>query len=291
MLHCSRATRCTCQWLHALKLPENAVSMNNERDFDKLYAPLHRSILTGNLSGIAQRDNRFEYTVCGGGKFVLWPGSGLQKKNVSRQKEVRTDTEKAGLPHWIVAAERLETSRKYLRTAAQIDVNWIEPLAQHLIQHTYIEPHWDSETGYVHAFAKVSLFGIVIVPKRRINYGQIDPKTSRDIFIQAALVEGDLNTKLEFFVHNQSVLNEAQTMQDKVRQPDMIKPESARYQFYQERIPDEVFDKRSLEKYAKEHSTQHWFMTLADLCTESADDPTHLPRTPLGQRNRLRPRL
>ena len=241
------------------------------RDFDKLYAPLHRSILAGNLSGIAQRENRFEYNVCGGGKFVLWPGSGLQKKNVSRPKEVRTDTEKTGLPHWIVAAERLETSRKYLRTAAQIDVNWIEPLAQHLIHRTYLEPHWDGETGYVHAFEKVSLFGIVLVPKRRINFGSIDPKTSRDIFIQSALVEGDFATDLAFFVHNQSLLNEAAKMQDKARQPDMIQPESARYQFYQERIPDDVFDKRSLEKYAKEHSTQHWFMTFTDLCTVSAD--------------------
>ena len=246
--------------------------INKERDFEKLYAPLHRSILVGNLSGIAQRDNRFEYNVGGGaGKFVLWPGSGLQKKNINRQKEVKTDTEKTGLPHWIVAAERLETSRKYLRTAAQIEANWIEPLAQHLIQRVYLEPHWNSETGYVHAFEKVSLFGIVIVPKRRVNYGAIDPKTSRDIFIQCALVEGELNTNLDFFVHNQSVLNEAVKMQDKVRQPDIIKPESARYQFYQERIPDEVYDKRSLEKYAKEHSTQDWFMTLDDLCTTSAD--------------------
>ena len=271
----------------------DTANTKTERDFDKLYAPLHRSILAGNLSGIAQRDNRFEYNVCGGGKFVLWPGSavsvaarksdggGLQKKNVSRQKEVRTDTDKEGLPHWIMAAERLETSRKYLRTAAQIDVNWVEPLAKHLIQRVYLEPHWDSTTGYVHAFEKVSLFGIVLVPKRRINYGPIDPKLSRDIFIQSALVEGNLyaerseraetQSNLDFFVHNQSLLNEAVKMQDKIRQPDIIKPESARYQFYQERIPDNVFDKRSLEKYAKEHSTQHWFMTFADLCEKSGD--------------------
>jgi len=252
-------------------------TMPPERDFDKLYAPLHRSILAGNLSGIAQRDNRFEYTVCGGGKFVLWPGSGLQKKNVNKPKEPETERSAVpGLPHWIVATERLETSRKYLRTAAQIDVNWIEPLAKHLIQRVYLEPHWDSETGNVHAYEKVSLYGIVLVPKRRINYGPIDPKTSRDIFIQSALVEGRLVeegriTNLHFFKHNQSLLDEAKKMQDKARQPDMLQPESARYQFYQEWIPDEVFDKRSLEKYAKEHPTQHWFMTFADLCTASAD--------------------
>ena len=243
-----------------------------ERDFDKLYAPLHRAILAGNLSGIAQRDNRFEYNTGGtAGKFVLWPGSGLQKKNANQPKNAPKDPEKIGLPHWIVAAERLETSRKYLRTAAQIDVNWIEPLAKHLIQRVYLEPHWDPNTGYIHAYEKVSLFGIVIVPKRRINYGTIDPKTARDIFIQSALVEGDMDTNFDFFQHNQSVLHEAIKMQDKLRQPDMIKPASARYQFYQERIPDDVFDKRSMEKYAKNHSTQNWFMTFDDLCTKSAD--------------------
>ena len=63
--------------------------MTQTRDFDKLYAPLHRSILVGNLSGIAQRENKFEYNVCGGGKFVLWPGSGLQKKSVRKPEDVR----------------------------------------------------------------------------------------------------------------------------------------------------------------------------------------------------------
>ena len=260
------------------------------RDFDKLYAPLHRSILAGSLSGIAQRDNRFEYNVGGGGgKFVLWPGSGLHKKNTSKLKNakakkqsIQEDTEKTGLPHWVVAAERLETSRKYLRTVAQIEVQWIEPLARHLLQRIYLEPHWDGTTGYVHAYEKVSLFGIVFIPKRRINYGTIEPKVARDIFIQAALVEGDLDTGLEFFRHNQSLLEESLRMQDKLRQPDVIKPASARSQFYQERIPDEVYDKRSLEKYAKTHSTAHWFMTLGDLCTTSSDvsafpDQLHMP--------------
>jgi len=249
-----------------------------DRDFDKLYAPLHRSILAGNLSGIAQRDNRFEYTVCGGGKFVLWPGSGLHRNSKSRDRSAAQSPDSPpGLPHWIVAAERLETSRKYLRTVAQIEANWIEPLAKHLIQRTYLEPHWDGTTGYVHAYEKVTLFGIVLVPKRRINYGQIDPKVSRDIFIQSALVEGDLDTSLEFFVHNQTVLDEAKKQQNKIRQPDLLKPESSRYQFYQERIPDEVFDKRSMEKYAKEHSTLHWFMTIADLSTAEPTDVSAFP--------------
>ncbi|MDR0336751.1 MAG: ATP-dependent RNA helicase HrpA [Planctomycetaceae bacterium] len=254
-----------------------------QSDSAKFYEPLHKSILAGNLSGIAQRDNRFEYMIAGGGKFVLWLGSGIQKHQSNRHQQRnnnnnnnnnKTETAKStGLPHWIIAGERLETARKYLRTVAQINVDWIEPLAKHLINRVYLEPHWSRETGYVHAYEKVSLFGIVIVPKRRINYGTINPKEARDIFIQSALIEGDIDTTLEFFVHNQKILDEAQKLQDKLRHPDIIKPELVRYQFYQERIPDEVYDQRSLEKFVKQKlsSTEHWKMTLADICTKSAD--------------------
>ncbi|MDR0610142.1 MAG: ATP-dependent RNA helicase HrpA [Planctomycetaceae bacterium] len=264
------------QYVHDAKMKIGQRKLN----FEKLYDPLHKSILAGNLSGIAQRDNRCEYTIGGGGKFVLWLGSGVHKYQQKQQQNHRqkqnnnrkeTTGESAGLPHWILAAERLETSRRYLRTVAQINADWIEPMAKHLINRVYLEPHWDSETGYVHAYEKVSLFGIVIVPKRRINYGTINPEAARDIFIQSALVEGDLDTNLEFFVHNQKILDEARKLQDKLRHPDIVKPESVRYRFYQERIPDEVYDKRSLEKFAKQSSTEHWKMTLDDICTETMD--------------------
>jgi ATP-dependent helicase HrpA len=228
--------------------------------------------LAGNLSGIAQRDNKIEYTICNNaGKFVLWPGSGLRKSQPDKPNQ--KDSASSSLPHWILAAERVETTRRYLRTVAQIDERWIEPAAKHLIKRVYLEPHWNSETGYVHAFEKVSLLGIVIVPKRRINYGPIDPKTSRDIFIQSALVEGDLDTKLDFFLHNQQVIDEAKKMQDKVRHHDLLKPETFRYQFYQERIPDFVYDKRSLEKWLKDspNDAAGIRLKLSDVCADLAD--------------------
>jgi ATP-dependent helicase HrpA len=44
------------------------------------YGAIHRSILTGFLSGIACRSERFDYTTAGGrghGNFYIWPGSGV----------------------------------------------------------------------------------------------------------------------------------------------------------------------------------------------------------------------
>src|SRR5439155_22327235 len=78
---------------------------------DPAYAAIHRSLLSGLLSSIAQRGDENEYTATGGGKFLLWPGSGLA----------------ATKPKWIVAAEMVETTRRYLRTAARIDPQWVEP--------------------------------------------------------------------------------------------------------------------------------------------------------------------
>ena len=138
-------------------------------------AAIHRALLTGYLSSIAYKTETNEYLAPGGMKAYLWPGSGLAAKK----------------PKWIVAAELVETTRRFLRTVAKIDPAWIEPLAGHLIDRTYSEPHWDTESLAVMAYEKVSLFGLVLVPRRRIRYSRIDPVKSREMFIQHALVYGE----------------------------------------------------------------------------------------------------
>ena len=136
---------------------------------------IHRALLTGYLSSIAFKTESGEYLAPGGMKAFLWPGSGLAAKK----------------PKWIVAAELVETTRRFLRTVAKIEPDWIEPLAGHLIDRTYNEPHWDTESLAVMAYEKVSLFGLVLVPRRRIRYSRIDPAKCREMFIQHALVYGE----------------------------------------------------------------------------------------------------
>ena len=138
-------------------------------------AAIHRALLTGYLSSIAYKTETGEYLAPGGMKAFLWPGSGLAAKK----------------PKWIVAAELVETTRRFLRTAAKIDPAWIEPLAGHLLDRSYSEPHWDTESLAVMAYEKVTLFGLVVVPRRRIRYSRIDPVKSREMFIQHALVYGE----------------------------------------------------------------------------------------------------
>lgn len=139
------------------------------------FAAIHKSLLTGYLSSVAFRTESGDYLAAGGMKAFLWPGSGLAAKK----------------PKWIVAAELVETTRRFLRTVSRIDPDWIEPIAGHLIERTYSEPHWEPDSLAVMAYEKVTLFGLVLVPRRRIRYSRIEPVISREIFIQHALVYGE----------------------------------------------------------------------------------------------------
>jgi ATP-dependent helicase HrpA len=140
------------------------------------FAATHRALLTGLLANIACQTPEGEYQSAGGGKLALWPGSALAPKGAK----------------WFVAGELVETSRRFARTVARIQPEWIEPLADHLVTREYFEPHWDEESGNALIHEKVSLWGLPIVPRRRISLARIDPAKSRDMLIQHGLVEWGL---------------------------------------------------------------------------------------------------
>ncbi|MEK6235770.1 MAG: ATP-dependent RNA helicase HrpA, partial [Planctomycetales bacterium] len=141
------------------------------------YEPIHRALLAGLLSNIAFRGDAYEYSAAGGQKLFLWPGSSVF----------------GARPKWIMAAELIETSKRYARNVARIDPKWIEPAAAHLVNRSYSDPQWNRAGSSVIAFEKVSLFGLTIVPRRRVNYGPINPGKSRELLIEHALVEGDVD--------------------------------------------------------------------------------------------------
>jgi ATP-dependent helicase HrpA len=216
------------------------------------YASVHQAILTGLLSSVAFRGEGYEYTPAGGGKCQLWPGSSLFQKK----------------PKWIVAAEVVETTRRYLRVCARIDPRWIEPLAEHLVKRSYSELHWDAESGAALADERVALFGLTIVPRRRVAYGRIDPATSRQLLIQHGLVEGDLQRKPAFLVHNEQLLKEMELLQVKLRRNDLLVGPWARYEFYDRRVPDDACDIRRLVRWVREQERRDpgvLRMTQADL--------------------------
>ena len=213
------------------------------------YAAIHCALLTGFLSSIAQRTEAGDYLAAGGLRCSLWPGSALADKR----------------PKWVVSAELVETTRRYLRTNARIDPAWIEPLAGHLVQRTYTAPHWDPDSLGVLAEEKVSLFGLPIVPRRRIRYAKIDPVATRRLFLQHGLVEGNWPEPPEFLAHNLSLARQLADLQTRSRQPAHLREDEELRQFYEGRIPADILDGHRLRQWLRTADVQPLFMTEADL--------------------------
>lgn len=208
-------------------------------------AKIHRALLTGLLANVAQRIDTREFLGAGGSKSYLWPGSVL----VSQK------------PKWLMAAEVIETSRRYLRTAARIDPKWIEPLAGHLVKRQFTDPHWSKKRETVLALEKVTLFGLPIVAGRHTPYARINRAKTRQLFIQHGLVEGDYDCPFEFFHHNQALIVRLASFGAKARTATYLVPDAEQFAFYEARLPHEVCDGVSLRRWIKHASAEE----LADL--------------------------
>lgn len=203
------------------------------------YDTVHQALLSGLLAGIAFRSDTYEYTGAGDTRLHLWPGSALFSQR----------------PKWITAAELVETSRRYCRVVARIDPKWIEPLAAHLVDRHYDEPHWDASSGSAMVWERVTLFGLPIVPRRRVPLGPLDPATARQLLIQHGLVEGDLPQRFPFLAHNRQVLSEIEQLAARQRRTDWIVGHQAIYRFYDGRLPEHTWDARRLSRWLRQHAS------------------------------------
>jgi ATP-dependent helicase HrpA len=211
---------------------ESGMRVNAEpADFDAI----HRSLLAGLLSNVGVRQEGYAYTGSEGKTFHIFPGSGLFKKG----------------PRWLVAAELVETTRLYARTVARIRSQWLEQVAPHLVKRSYSDPRWSRRTATVIASESVSLFGLPIVTNRRVDYGPVDPRASREIFIQHALVEEEYATDAPFFEHNRRLIEGIETLQAKGRRRDILVDPSVRYAFYDRRVGTGVCSGRQFETWRR----------------------------------------
>lgn len=205
------------------------------------YSQIHTALLSGLLSHIGMKESeKQQYLGARNAHFAIFPNSVLFKKQ----------------PKWCMAAELVETSRLWGRMVADIDPEWIEPLATHLIKKSYAEPRWSKSRGAVIADEKVSLYGVPIVASRPVNYGSIDPQMSREIFIQSALVEGDWFTKHKFFHQNRQLIREIEDLEHKSRRRDILVDERTLFEFYDQRIGTEVVSQRHFDSWWKKVSQQ-----------------------------------
>ncbi len=225
-------------------------------------ASIHRALLAGLLSNVGRKDPETpEYAGTRGTKFYLFPGSGLFKQN----------------PKWVMAGEVVTTTRNYARSVAKIDPAWLEAVGAHALTRSFFDPHWSAQTGQVFAYERLTLFGLEIVARRRVVYGPIDPVAAREIFIQHALVEGELRTEGTFLVHNRAVLENAKKLEAKARRTDLVADARRRFAFYEARVPRDVWDAQRFERWRKvaERSTPRvLYMSESDVMSAQPEGIT-----------------
>ena len=221
-----------------LAVCEMGLPINSEK---AEYQQIHTALLSGLLSHIGLKEaEKQQYLGARNAHFAIFPNSVLFKKQ----------------PKWLMAAELVETSKLWGRMVAEIEPEWIEPLAEHLTKKSYSEPRWSKSRGAVIADEKVSLYGVPIVAARPVNYGSIDPTVSREIFIQSALVEGDWNTKHKFFKQNQQLIREVEELEHKSRRRDILVDERTLFEFYDQRIGTDVVSQKHFDTWWKKAEKQ-----------------------------------
>jgi ATP-dependent helicase HrpA len=240
------------------------------------YTSVHKALLAGLLGNVGLKSEEpgdMGYQGARNRKFAIFPGSSQFKKR----------------PRWMMAAELLETSKLFAHVIARIEPEWILELAQHLVKHHYYEPHYNSKTGQVLAYDRITLFGLILADRKTVNYGQLNLVEAREVFIRSALVEGaygahpsrlptsQQNKKSQhnkrpqdFFVHNQQQVAEVQELEAKSRRRDILVDDEAIYRFYDERLPAHVVNFAGFEHWRKEAEQEH-------------PDLLHIPRDLLMQ--------
>ncbi len=201
------------------------------------YEQIHLAMLAGLLGNVGCKSDDDEwYLGARGIKFWRHPGAHLSKKP----------------GRWLIAAELVDTTRLYGRGLAGIEPQWIPPLAGHLLKTQLLEPHWEKKAGEVVALQRATLYGIVIYANRRVNFGNVDPKAAREIFIREALVEEDWDSKLPFIAHNRKLLAQVEELEHKSRRQDVLVDDSLIFAFYDQQLPATVFSGATLERWYRD---------------------------------------
>ncbi|MFZ3205418.1 MAG: ATP-dependent RNA helicase HrpA [Pseudomonas sp.] len=204
----------------------------------KGYAAVHKAILSGLLSQIGQKTEDGDYLGARQRRFWVHPSSVIGRKK----------------PTWIMASELVETTKLFARMVAKIEPDWIEPLAPHLIKKNHLEPHWEKKRGQVVAYEQISLYGLIVVGRRPVHYGPIDPVVSRELFIREGLVGGEILSRAKCLSANRQLLEQLDELEAKARRRDILADEETLFAYYEARLPAEIHQAATFDSWYKTES-------------------------------------
>jgi len=152
-----------------------------------------------------------------------------------------------------------------------IDPAWVLDVNPSLLKHHYYEPRWQGRSGRVVAYERVSLYGLTLVDKRTVHYGNINPVEARELLIREGLMAGGYRQFPAFLKHNMKVLRELEELESRVRRRDIVADDHVLFTFYDERIPEDSFTAGRLQSWLKK--------------TPEADKSLRIPRELLMARD------
>lgn len=218
------------------------------------YEAIHKALISGLLSHIATYKEERTYQAARGRTCVIHPSSVHSRRG----------------PKWFVAAELVETTQVFARVVAKIEPRWVEPLAGHLVKRNYAEPHFERKRGQVVAKETLLLYGLPIVANRTVHFGTVDPALAREIFIRTGLVEGELKTDAPFAKFNRDRLNEARDLEEKSRRRDIVVDEEVLFQFYDQRLPQDIVNATGFHAWLKTQPKDHLNFNPDELTNDNA---------------------
>ena len=223
------------EWIDIHRQLSRQLTRNKLQQDAASHESIHRALLCGLLSHIGHHDEGREYRGPRQRQFRLSSDSVLARKS----------------PRWVMSASLIETDHLYASTNAQITPEWIEQAAGEHCQKHYTEPHWVQSQGRVMANEQVTVFGLVVVAKRSVHFGPIDPVMAREIFIREALVEGHYHKQITTLLNNRKLIDELEHMENKRRRRDVLVDDEKIYHFYDSQIPAGIYQSRSFDRWLK----------------------------------------
>jgi ATP-dependent helicase HrpA len=190
--------------------------------------------LLGNIGWKLEDDEA--YLGARGIKFYRHPGAHLKKRP----------------GRWVVCAELVETTRLFGRGMANIEPQWVEEVAGHLLKKQLLDPHWEKKAAEVVALERATLYGLVIYSGRRVPFARADLQGAREIFLREGLVEGQWETRLPFLAANQKLVRQVQELEHKSRRQDVLVDEELIYAFYDQQVPKDVYNGTTFERWYRE---------------------------------------
>jgi ATP-dependent helicase HrpA len=159
---------------------------------------------------------------------------------------------------------------------------WIESVGSHLIKKSYSEPKWDKHTGRVIAMEKGTMQGLEIYAKRRVHFGEVNPKEAREIFVHHALVHGEIEKPPPQLRANIELETKVKQLEERCRRSHLLCDYDKRFRYYDSRVPAEIVTAGQFEKWRYEASKTNprvLCMAIEDLVADGVQlpDPDAFP--------------